>query len=117
MAELASMSDEELLKALEEADYFKNNVRYRAVEDFVVRDIAGEVVLVPVGEATSRLNGFVTFSETGQFLWKLLSEKEYTKADLAWELGREYSCSQEKLLRDVESCLKDMLANGVIERR
>ena len=35
---------------------------YRANPGFVTREVVGEVIAVPVGEQTKRLNGMVTFS-------------------------------------------------------
>ena len=44
----------------------------RIKKKFVLREIAGEYVLVPVGEAARELNGIVTVNELGAFLWNLL---------------------------------------------
>ena len=114
MSELAAMSDEELQKELEAAGYFKNKVCYKAADNLVARNIAGEIVLVPVGEQTKRLIGFATFTETGQFLWKVLSQKKCTKADLFFELAREYNRPQEEVQSDVDVYLEKMLKNGFV---
>ena len=38
-------------------------------ELYILRDIAGDTLLVPVGEATQRLNGMIHLTETAAFIW------------------------------------------------
>lgn len=40
--------------------------------EFIARDIAGELVLVPVGTAAKNYGGLVTCNEVGAFIWKTL---------------------------------------------
>lgn len=40
--------------------------------EFIARDIAGELVLVPVGTAAKNYGGLVTCNEVGAFIWKKL---------------------------------------------
>lgn len=42
--------------------------------EFIARDIAGELVLVPVGTAAKNYGGLVTCNEVGAFIWKKLEE-------------------------------------------
>ena len=44
--------------------------------DFMLRDIAGEVILVPTGAATQQFNGMITLNEVAAFIWKNLDEFE-----------------------------------------
>ena len=44
--------------------------------DFMLRDIAGEVILVPTGAATQQFNGMITLNEVAAFIWKNLDESE-----------------------------------------
>ena len=44
--------------------------------DFMLRDIAGEVILVPTGAATQQFNGMITLNEVAAFIWKNLNEKD-----------------------------------------
>lgn len=81
--------------------------------DFVTREIAGELLLVPVGAQTKKLNGFVTFTDTGAFLWKQL-EGGATAAQLAEKLAGEYGQVPGDVLADVESFLQKAAAQGLI---
>lgn len=90
--------------------------KYRSSGNFVSRTIVGETVLVPVGEQTKKLNGFATFSETGQFLWELLTKEACTEDALADRLAAEYGVPAEQVQPDVRAFLEKMLKNGMIEQ-
>lgn len=42
---------------------------------FVMRDIAGDIVIVPVGETALSYNGMVTTNATGAAIWKTLESE------------------------------------------
>ena len=50
--------------------------------DFMLRDIAGEVILVPTGAATQQFNGMLTFNEVAAIIWKNLDDSK-SKKDLS----------------------------------
>lgn len=41
---------------------------------FILHELGGEYVVVPVGEASRDFNGMVRLNETGAFLWKALQD-------------------------------------------
>ena len=45
----------------------------RLKREFILRDIVGETILVPVGESTTSFNGLITMNEVGKFIWHNLS--------------------------------------------
>ena len=67
---------------------------------FVIREIAGQYMAVPVGERVNDLHGMIALNETGAFIWKLL-ENEKTEEDLARALTEEYEVSYEEALEAV----------------
>ena len=67
---------------------------------FVIREIAGQYIAVPVGERVNDLHGMIALNETGAFIWKLL-ENEKTEEDLARALTEEYEVSYEEALEAV----------------
>ena len=56
-------------------------------EGFVLEEVGGAYLAVAVGSLTGNFNGMVRLNNTGAFLWKLLSEGEYTRDELAKELA------------------------------
>ena len=58
-------------------------------KQLVKRNIAGDVILVPIGDASLELKGLVTLNETGELLWDRLPQAA-DAADLAAALRAEY---------------------------
>ena len=89
---------------------------YCANPGFVTREVVGEIIAVPVGEQTKRLNGMVTFSETGAFLWKLLAGGPQTKAQLTAQLAAACGKQEAEIAEDVSGFLQKAEAGGLVVR-
>ena len=81
---------------------------------FVIREIAGQYMAVPVGERVNDLHGMIALNETGAFIWKLL-EDEKTEEDLARALTEEYEVSYEEALEAVKEFYDLMKTEQVLE--
>lgn len=81
---------------------------------FVIREIAGQYMAVPVGERVNDLHGMIALNETGAFIWKLL-ENEKTEEDLARALTEEYEVSYEEALEAVREFRELMEKEKVLE--
>ena len=53
-------------------------------KDYILREVAGTNVVLPVGTATVKFNGMLTLNTTGVMLWRLLEEG--TSADAMTEM-------------------------------
>jgi len=62
-------------------------------EGFVLREVAGSVVVVPTGDALD-LNMMITLNDTGRFLWELL-EKGAEEEDLVKAMLAEYDVDEQ----------------------
>ena len=82
-------------------------------ENFLLRDVAGTLVLVPVGAAVSAFPGMITLNDTAAYLWELL-EQEQTVASLAAGLMERYEVDTEKATADVEAFLEKLKPTGAI---
>lgn len=80
---------------------------------FILREIAGEALLVPVGEQTQTLNGFVTLTSTGAFIWKQLNGTR-TAQEVAALLAAECNTAMEKILPDVLEFLQHAHSAGLL---
>lgn len=87
-------------------------------KDFIMREIAGEYILVPVGAAAARFNGLITLNELGKYIFELLAE-EHTVQELAEKITREYDVALETALADTEDFLRQLREIGALveERR
>lgn len=82
-------------------------------EDFILREVAGTQVLVPVGEATLSFPGMVTVNATSAFLWEKL-ETPQTAQSLTACLLQRYAVSEAQAMADVEKFLHTLMEIGAI---
>ena len=86
--------------------------RWRTSDDFLLRRIAGEAVLVPIGD-TPIGNGMITVNETFCFLWELFGEP--TTLDEAVAKARdEYEDLAGEIEAHIVSFLLDCTKYGMI---
>lgn len=84
------------------------------VNGFCIRKILDETVAVPIQEAAHRLSGLVSMNETGEFLFQLLQSKQ-TKESLVEALLENYEIDKETATADVESFVKILQENNLLE--
>lgn len=73
-------------------------------KQFVLRQIAGDYVIIPTGKTTLDFNGLITVNEQGAFLWEKLSQ-DTTLAELVAALLEEYEVDEPTARADVEEFL------------
>jgi hypothetical protein len=83
-------------------------------ENFVLRQVAGNWVVLSVADATVDFNGMLNLNESGLMLWKLL-QKGSTREALATALTDEYEVSYEQALADVDEYLEKLNGAGCID--
>ena len=76
-------------------------------KDFIKRDVAGDIVLVPVGKTILDSNGLFVMNELGAFIWDLLPEVE-TEEDICKAILAEYEVSHEEAAQDVAEFLNTL---------
>ena len=81
--------------------------------DFLLRDVAGTMVIVPVGAAVSAFPGMVTLNTTGAYLWELL-EQDQSIQSLAEALVDRYDVDYEKAQADVNAYIAKLTPIGAL---
>ncbi len=79
----------------------------------VKRDIAGDIILVPVGAATSSIQGLITINETGAAIWDALPEAENEEA-IVDKLYEQFDAERDELRKDVDEFLDKLRELNVI---
>lgn len=77
----------------------------RIKEGYMLREAAGETVVVPFGEEALNFQGIISLNETGALLWKEL-EQGCEKKELVQALLDEYEVDAETAEKDVNEFLK-----------
>ena len=83
-------------------------------EGFVLRQVADNWVVLPVGQASVNFNGMLSLNESGALLWRAL-ENGGDRDALADALLAEYEVEREEALADVEAFLTALTKAGCIE--
>lgn len=81
--------------------------------EFVVREVAGETLLVPVGTATLSLNGMLVLNECGKFLWEHIPNAE-AEEDLVNRLLDEYEVDRQTAAQDVKEFLETLCKLDIV---
>ena len=83
-------------------------------EGYLVREVAGSTLAIPVGEEAGSFGGMLRLNETGEVLWHLL-EEDTDAAALVDALLAEYEgVDRETAARDVEAFLEGLRKNGIL---
>lgn len=83
-------------------------------EEYVIREVAGEYIIVPTGKAALNFNGLITVNDTGAFLWKQL-QKGASKEDLIHAVTDEFETDEESAAADIEVFLEKIREEGILE--
>ncbi len=83
-------------------------------ENYVLQQVAGSWVVVPLGKAALDLNGMLTLNETGVTLWKALEAGSDLEA-MARALTAEYEVSMELARKDAAAFLEKLKDAGCLE--
>ena len=83
-------------------------------EGFMIREVAGYNVVVPVGDAAVDFNGMINLNETGALLWRtLLNGAE--ESDLVAALLAEYDVTEDIAKQDVSGFIMKMREANLID--
>lgn len=90
---------------------------YRPSEDVVVREIEGEIVIVPLASGIGDLEDeLFTLNETGRAIWARIDGRR-TLAAVVGELGAEYDAPEGLIQEDVVGLLQELLDRRMIVER
>ena len=87
----------------------------RRNSDFVLRQVVGKFVVIPLGQAAESFRGIITLNKTGKFLWDLL-ETEQTEESLINALIATYGITEERAAGTVKKLLESICPTGAIEK-
>ena len=83
-------------------------------KEFVLREIAGDYVIIPTGKTTLTFNGLITVNEVGADLWKML-QSDVTFEDLVQGILKDYDVDEETAREDIQEFLDTLIRGGILE--
>ena len=112
--EIANMPETELIEYLKQQQFAEKAKLYRVNQDYLIREITGEYVLIPVGSSAQQLNGMVALNETFHFIWEQFQEP-HTAYDVVIQALKQFEGSVGEIERDINDCIEAMLQYGFLK--
>lgn len=82
--------------------------------NFIIRDIAGELVIVPTGTAAQHFNGMITVNSVAGFMWEHMAECSGPD-EMIDLVTSEFEVDQEIAKKDVTEFLTSLKKIGMID--
>lgn len=83
-------------------------------EQFVLREISGEYVILPMGKTSPDMNRLITLNEIQAYLWQMLQE-ETGFDDLLRQIVEVYDVSEAAAGEDIQEFLEILTEGGMLE--
>lgn len=79
--------------------------------EYILRNIAGEQVIVPTGSASQKINGLITLNPTAAFLWSCAGEG-LSRQEMVAKMLEEFDVDEATAVEDVNGFLDMLLREG-----
>ncbi len=76
-------------------------------DGYILRKVAGQHIVVPIGEAARQFNGMISLNDSGAFLWEQMAE-DTTRNELVEKLLAEYDVDAQKAEVGVDAFVDKM---------
>ncbi len=83
-------------------------------DNFVMREIAGESILVPVGDQTKITDGMIILNPVATVIWRALREKPEYEAVLKAVID-EFEIEETQARKDLDEFLNQMQEAGLLK--
>ncbi|MGN0294301.1 MAG: PqqD family protein [Lachnospiraceae bacterium] len=87
----------------------------RIEKEFVLREIAGDYIIIPTGKTVLEFNGLITVNEVGVSLWKML-QQDVTMEDLVKGILDEYDVEESVAREDIQEFLDTLVKGGILTK-
>lgn len=84
-------------------------------KEFVLREIAGDYIIIPTGKTVLEFNGLITVNEVGVSLWKML-QQDVTQEDLVKGILDEYDVEESVAREDIQEFLDILVKGGILTK-
>lgn len=84
-------------------------------EGFMLRQVAGQHIVMPLGQKALDFNCAITLNESGAFLWSVLEKGVADKNELLSKLLEEYDVEETLAQKDIDAFLQKLIENDLID--
>lgn len=83
-------------------------------DGFMLREIAGTWVVVPLGARVVEFNGLISLNETSALIWEMI-EKSASKEEIVKKIISEYDIDEETAKNDMNDFIQTAIEKGLVE--
>jgi len=83
-------------------------------KEFILREVAGETIVVPVGSMALNFNGIISLDPVGTVIWKAL-EQGKEREEILNEILENFEVEKEIAETDMDEFLKQLQDNHFME--
>lgn len=80
---------------------------------FVLREVAGQYMVIATGEASKDFHGMIKLNDTGKEIWQGLQES-LSVAEIAKRIQEKYEIEYEKAVEDTENFVEKIREAGFL---
>lgn len=85
-------------------------------DQLILREVAGQYVIVPTGKRVKEVTNIVYISASAAYLWDYMKDHEFEKEDLVQRIMEHYiGVTEEKAREDIEKFLKILADNNILD--
>ena len=84
-------------------------------ENYVMREVAGQAIVIAVGEESERFKGMINLNRTGKEVWRYL-EKDMDLVEIVKKIVEKYDVDENTAMLDVENMINKLFQSGILER-
>lgn len=110
---MGTTEKEVFLTYLEFSENKKGKVFMKIKDGFILKNVAGNYIIVPVGGELVDLGAMITANETGAFLWEKMKE-DVSKDELVDALMKEYDVEESIAREDIDAFLDILKKNNML---
>lgn len=88
----------------------------RLKDGLILREVAGQYVIVPTGKRVREVTNIVYISASAAYLWDYMKDHEFEKDDLVKRVMEHYTgVTEEKAAEDIDKFLKLLGDNNILD--
>jgi hypothetical protein len=84
-------------------------------DDFMLQNVGGQGILVPLGAQVMDTNALITLNPTGRYVWELMAE-DCSIDELAAAVAEKFDVELDRARVDVQAFLDEITSMGLVEQ-
>lgn len=84
-------------------------------ENYVMREVAGQAIVIAIGEESKHFKGMINLNRTGRDVWRYL-EKGLDLAEIVGKIAEKYEVDEKTAAKDIEGMADRLYKAGILEK-